>query len=192
MVGVIISLAVTIFVVCILLKKMKAQFVLFFGGLVLLLSSIAMDAAGLLPEGAQILPKGVASTGFIGFDLFKCITSLLSSRLAGIGLLIMSAAGYSTYMSKIGASAVMADYLSRPLRVFRSPYIVLALSYIVGAVADLFIPSASGLAMLLMVTMYPVLVKLGASRLSQPYPASTWGRRRVRRTMPRRWPAWTP
>ena len=166
MVGVIISLAVTIFVVCILLKKMKAQFVLFFGGLVLLLSSIAMDAAGLLPEGAQILPKGVASTGFIGFDLFKCITSLLSSRLAGIGLLIMSAAGYSTYMSKIGASAVMADYLSRPLRVFRSPYIVLALSYIVGAVADLFIPSASGLAMLLMVTMYPVLVKLGASRLS--------------------------
>ena len=33
MVGVIISLAVTIFVVCILLKKMKAQFVLFSGAL---------------------------------------------------------------------------------------------------------------------------------------------------------------
>lgn len=99
MVGVIISLLVTIMVVVILLKKMKAQFVLFFGGLTLLVCSIAMDAFGLLPNGAQILPKGVASTGFIGFDLFKCITSLMSSRTAGIGLLIMSAAGYSKYMS---------------------------------------------------------------------------------------------
>lgn len=71
MVGVIISLLVTIMVVVILLKKMKAQFVLFFGGLTLLVCSIAMDAFGLLPNGAQILPKGVASTGFIGFDLFN-------------------------------------------------------------------------------------------------------------------------
>ena len=166
MVGVIISLLVTIFVIKILLKKMKAQFVLFFGGLVLLTSAVFMDMCGLLPEGAQILPKGVASTGFVGFDLFKAISSIMSSRLAGIGLLIMSAAGYSKYMSMIGASAIMADYLSRPLRVFKSPYLVLAMSYFVGAVADLFIPSASGLAMLLMVTMYPVLVRLGASRLS--------------------------
>lgn len=166
MVGVIISLLVTIMVVVILLKKMKAQFVLFFGGLTLLVCSIAMDAFGLLPNGAQILPKGVASTGFIGFDLFKCITSLMSSRTAGIGLLIMSAAGYSKYMSMIGASAIMADYLCRPLRIFRSPYFVLSLAYIIGAIADLFIPSASGLAMLLMVTIYPVLVRLGASRLS--------------------------
>lgn len=144
MVGVIISLLVTIMVVVILLKKMKAQFVLFFGGLTLLVCSIAMDAFGLLPNGAQILPKGVASTGFIGFDLFKCITSLMSSRTAGIGLLIMSAAGYSKYMSMIGASAIMADYLCRPLRIFRSPYFVLSLAYIIGAIADLFIPSASG------------------------------------------------
>ena len=50
MVGVIISLLVTIMVVVILLKKMKAQFVLFFGGLTLLVCSIAMDALGLLPD----------------------------------------------------------------------------------------------------------------------------------------------
>lgn len=166
MVGVIISFLVTALVVYILLKKLKAQFVLFFGGLTLLVSALIMDACGLLPNGAQILPKGVASTGFIGFDLFKAISSMMSSRVAGIGLLIMAASGYSTYMSKIGASALMADYISRPLRIFKSPYVVLAMSYIVGAVADLFIPSASGLAMLLMVTMYPVLVKLGVSRLS--------------------------
>lgn len=66
MIGVLISLAVTVLVVWILLKKMKAQFVLFFGGLVLLVSALAMDALGLLPHGAQILPKGVSSTGFVG------------------------------------------------------------------------------------------------------------------------------
>ena len=166
MVGVIISLLTTILVVKILLKKMKAQFVLFFGGLILLTAAVIMHLCGLLPNGAHLLPKGVSSTGFVGFDLFKAISSIMSSRLAGIGLLIMSAAGYSKYMSMIGASAIMADYLSRPLRVFKSPYLVLSMSYFVGAVADLFIPSASGLAMLLMVTMYPVLVRLGASRLS--------------------------
>ena len=48
MIGVLISLAVTVLVVWILLKKMKAQFVLFFGGLVLLVSALAMDALGLL------------------------------------------------------------------------------------------------------------------------------------------------
>ena len=166
MVGVIISLLSTIMVVVILLKKMKAQFVLFFGGLVLLTSALIMDACGLLPQGAHILPKGVASTGFIGFDLFKTISSMLSSRVAGIGLLIMAASGYASYMSKIGASAIMADYISRPLRVFKSPYLVLSMAYVVAACADLFIPSASGLALLFMVTIFPVLVNLGVSKLS--------------------------
>lgn len=96
----------------------------------------------------------------------------------------------------IGASAIMADYLCRPLRIFRSPYFVLSLAYIIGAIADLFIPSASGLAMLLMVTIYPVLVRL-APPASPPPPSSprspvlTWGRPPVPRTTPPRWPAWT-
>ena len=44
MVGVIISLLVTIMVVVILLKKMKAQFVLFFGGLTLLVCGKATSS----------------------------------------------------------------------------------------------------------------------------------------------------
>lgn len=57
MIGVLISLAVTVLVVWILLKKMKAQFVLFFGGLVLLVSALAMDALGLLPNGVRFFPR---------------------------------------------------------------------------------------------------------------------------------------
>ncbi len=163
--GVILSLLVTIFMVRYLLKHFRPQFVLFAGGLLLLFAAIVMQQLGLI-DAAGILPKKVASTGWVGFDPFKCVSSIMSSRVAGLGLIIMSAAGYSKYMSMIGASARMADVMSRPLRLLNSPYLVLALSYIVGQLMNIFIPSASGLALLLMVTMYPVLVKLGVSPLS--------------------------
>lgn len=166
MFGVFLSLIVTIFMVRYLLKHYKAQFVLLAGGLILLFSAIVMHHLGLLDGALNILPKKAASTGFEGFDPFKCITAIMSSRVAGLGLIIMSAAGYSKYMSMIGASARMADFMSRPLRSLNSPYLVLALSYVIGQIMNIFIPSASGLAMLLMVTMYPVLLRLGLSPLS--------------------------
>lgn len=165
MTGVILSLLVTIFMVRYLLKRFRPQFVLFTGGLVLIFAALILHSFGVL-DAATILPKKVASTGWEWFDPFKCISSLMSSRVAGLGLIIMSASGYSKYMSMIGASARMADVMSRPLRCLNSPYLVLALSYLVGQVMNVFIPSASGLALLLMVTMYPVLVKLGVSPLS--------------------------
>ena len=53
--------------------------------------------------------------------------------------------------------------MTRPLK---SPYIVLSACWVVGMIIGLAINSASGLAMLLMVTMYPVLIALGVSKLS--------------------------
>ena len=175
MLGVVISLLVTIFMVRVLLKHYKPQFVLFVSGLIMLFAAMLLDVMGLLPGGLHILPKKVASTGFLGFDPFKTISSIFSSRVAGLGLIIMSAAGYARYMSMIGASARMAEFMSKPLSKLKSPYLVLALSYIVGQIMNIFIPSASGLAMLLMVTMYPVLVRLGVSPLSAAALVATSG-----------------
>lgn len=166
MVGVIISLIVIAFMVRFLLKRYKPQFVILTGGLVLLFSALAMHYLGVLDIGLQLLPKKATSTGWEGFDPFKCITAIMSSRVAGLGLIIMSAAGYSKYMSMIGASARMADLMSRPLRKLNSPYLVLAFSYVIGQFMNVFIPSAAGLGMLLMVTMYPVLIRLGVTNLS--------------------------
>lgn len=120
MTGVILSLLVTIFMVRYLLKHFRPQFVLFAGGLLLLFAAIVMQQLGFI-DAAGILPKKVASTGWVGFDPFKCVSSIMSSRVAGLGLIIMSAAGYSKYMSMIGASARMADVMSRPLRLLNSP-----------------------------------------------------------------------
>ncbi len=174
MTGVVLSLLVTVFMVRVLLKHFRPQFVLFAGGLLLLFAAILMNAFGIL-DTLQILPKKVGSTGWIGFDPFKTVSSLFSSRMAGLGLIIMSAAGYAKYMSIIGASPLMADFMSKPLRKFKSPYLVLAFSYLVGQFMNIFIPSASGLAMLLMVTMFPVLIRLGVSPLSAAALIATTG-----------------
>lgn len=101
------------------------------GGLILLFAAIILSKFGLIDGALKLLPNKVASTGFELFDPFKCITAIMSSRVAGLGLIIMAAAGYARYMSLIGASARMADYLSKPLSRLNSPYLVLALSYFV-------------------------------------------------------------
>jgi c4-dicarboxylate anaerobic carrier family protein len=81
-------------------------------------------------------------------------------------MLIMAASGYAKYMDRIGASRVLAETLVKPLRLLKSPYLVVGLAYLVGQFLNIFIPSASGLAMLLMVTIYPVLLRLGVSPLA--------------------------
>ncbi len=159
--GALASLVVTIFIVKFLIKRYQPQVVLFVGGLVLMLFAVFLGAGP-----AEILPGKVKSTGFIGFDLFKFIERTLSARVAGLGLIIMSAGGYATYMDKIGASKVMVDALIKPLSRLKAPYLMMSLAFLVGVFLKMFIASASGLAMLLMVTIYPVIVALGASSLS--------------------------
>ncbi|MFP1528562.1 hypothetical protein ACLB1R_23020 [Escherichia coli] len=50
---------------------------------------------------------------------------MLSNRIAGLGLSIMAVGGYARYMERIGASRAMVSLLSRPLKLIRSPYIIL-------------------------------------------------------------------
>lgn len=159
MLGAVISLIVTVITAYYLIKRYQAQIVLLVAGLFLMLMAVILLGAG--PEA--ILPAKVKSTGFIGFDLIKFMERTFSARVAGLGLIIMSAGGFATYMDHIGASKAMVFSLIGPLRKLRSPYLVLALAFIIGSVLKIFITSASGLSMLLMVTIYPVIVALGAS-----------------------------
>lgn len=57
MIGVIISLLVTVLMVRVLLKHYKPQFVLFVSGLIMLFAANVLDLMGLLPGGLHILPK---------------------------------------------------------------------------------------------------------------------------------------
>lgn len=158
MFGLLIAAVVTLIVAYLILKKVKAQTVLFVGGLFLMTCAITFF-------GATIL-DAKKSTGLVWFDMIKYIENLFSSRAAGLGLTIMAVGGFARYMDHIHASKVLVKVLIRPLSLIRSPYIVLALSYIVGQILNIFIPSASGLGVLLMATVYPLLINLGVSKLS--------------------------
>ena len=156
--GPLLALLVTVGVGYLVFRSYKAQTVLALGGIFLMACAVLLTGKGILPAKA--------STGLVWFDIFEFIKNTLSSRAAGLGLMIMSVAGFAKYMDHIGASKILVNYAVRPLLKIRSPYVVLAGCYLLGQVLSLFITSASGLGLLLMVTMYPVLVRLGVSRLS--------------------------
>ena len=158
MLGVIFAVIVTIWAGYLVFKNYKAQTVLFLSGLVLMGLSVLLGTGNIL--------SAKETTGFVWFDLFEFIKRTLSSRAAGLGLMIMAVAGFAKYMDHIGASKVLVNLAVKPLAKIRAPYVVLSVGYILGQILALFIPSASGLGVLLMVTMFPILVSLGVSRLS--------------------------
>ena len=158
MLGLILAILVTILVARMVLKKYKPQATLMFGGILLMVIAVAIGAGTVLPEGK--------STGLVWFDIFEFIKATFSNRGAGLGLLIMSVAGFAKYMEHIGASGSLVRLVIKPMQKLNSPYLVLALGYLIGQLLNIFIPSASGLGVLLMVTMFPLLVKLGVSPLA--------------------------
>ncbi|MBC7003265.1 C4-dicarboxylate transporter DcuC [Photobacterium sp. BZF1] len=139
-----------------IIKKYNTHAALFTAGLVMML-------LGALGGNTDFLPSNATTTGAVTFDFFIVIKALSSSTLANLGLIIMAVGGFSKYMSHIGAANAMVEVVTKPLSVFKSPYVVLALTYIIGQILNIFIPSAVGLAMLLLVALYPVLVKIGCT-----------------------------
>ncbi|PJE78679.1 putative cryptic C4-dicarboxylate transporter DcuD [invertebrate metagenome] len=153
------SLVVIIIVARLILKGFRAEPVLLLAGLIL------MGATQLFGWGS-VLPTGVASTGIEALDGFKVIRTLFSTRAADLGLMIMALMGFAKYMQFIGANDAVVACAIKPLKHLHSPYILLFLSFIVANCLQLAIPSATGLGVLLMGTLFPVMVGLGISTAS--------------------------
>ena len=153
-----ISLLVTVAVGYMIYKKFKPQPVLVIGGFLLMYLAVALGYG-------QIL-AAKQSTGSVIIDAFEFVRRTMSSRAAALGLNIMAVGGFAKYMDKIGASRALVRVTIKPLLALKSPYIVLAFTWILGMCIGLCINSASGLAMLLMVTAYPILIGLGVSKLA--------------------------
>ena len=154
-----IAVAVTIVAGWALIKRYQTHMVLLFAGLVLLLC-----AAGL--TDASFLPKGVKPSGFFLFDIFNTLKSIATKQSAGIGFLIMTAGGFAAYMDRIGAARALVDIAVKPLSMLKAPYLVLVGGYLVGQILVMVIPSAAGLAMLLLVALFPILKAVGTSAAS--------------------------
>ena len=149
---------VTLWAAFLIIKRYKAQTVLFMAGFLLLAGSHLFSFGAVLPPEK--------STGFWVWDLFDVLRALFSSRLASMGLNIMAVGGFARYMDTIGASRALVNLTLPALRRLHSPYLVMSLSWMLSMFLGLAISSASGLAMLLMVTLFPILVGLGISPMS--------------------------
>ena len=155
---VIVALLVIALVVTLLIKGWYPQAVLFMGGLILLTFTAIFDWGTLL--GAK------QTTNFVGFDIFKVFSTGFSKRIAGLGLTLMAIGGFSRYMEHVGASSALFAVFEKPLKLIKSPYILLGASFIVSQIMVVFVPSHAGLALLLMVTLYPILIRSGVSPMS--------------------------
>ena len=106
------------------------------------------------------------STGFVGFDLVALLQQICSSQIAGVGFIILVSGGFAAFRQAIGASDRFVTVCAKPLSYVRNPYLILALVFIFGHCLSLVITSAAGLAMLMVVTVYPLIIRVGCSSLS--------------------------
>ncbi|MBY5946874.1 C4-dicarboxylate transporter DcuC [Photobacterium rosenbergii] len=151
-----------------IVKKYNTQAVLFLAGLM-------MIALGVISGNTDFMPKGGAHTGSVVVDFFEVIKVISSSTLAKLGLIIMAVGGFSKYMGHIGAANAMVQIATKPLSYVKNPYLVLAMAYVIGQLINIFIPSATGLALLLLVAMYPVLVGVGCNPAAAAAVVATTG-----------------
>ncbi len=152
LIGVVVTLAVGFFIV----KGYKPTGVLLTAGILLLILS------GLL--GRSVLPDGIKPTGNLMTDSLEFVKYMLQSRGGELGMQIMLLCGFAAYMTHIGANNVVVKQFSKPLSVLKSPYVLLVAAYIVSCLMSLAVSSATGLGVLLMATLFPMMVAMGISR----------------------------
>ncbi|MCA1762448.1 MAG: C4-dicarboxylate transporter DcuC [Cryomorphaceae bacterium] len=158
MLGPLLSVVFIVIVARLLLKKVYPHAVLLIAGLLML------SLAAILGIGFPVLEN---STGTVATDLFKLIVLSFADTNAGVGLMIMSIGGFVAYSDKIGASNALVKLAMKPLSLLRNyPHVTASAVIPIGQVLFVCIPSAAGLGLLLMASVFPILVNLGVSRLS--------------------------
>ncbi len=158
MTGPILSVLFVVVVARLLLRKYNPQAVLLLSGLAMLLLAAILGLT---------LPELQRPTGAVGFDFFATIKESFSKTNAGVGLMIMAIGGFVAYMDKIGASDILVHMAMKPLQLFKkNPYLAASMVIPIAQVLFVAIPSAAGLSLLLMASLFPILLRLGVSRLS--------------------------
>lgn len=159
MFGIICVLLGVILVGFLIVKRYYAPWSLFLVGIILLAVMATISPEPLL-HGA----KSATKSAF--FDVIQYFTNQSKSILVGLGLNIMIISGFADYLDKIGATRSMVEIAAKPLSYVKSPYLLLALAYALGQLINVFIPSAVGLGVLMMLMVYPLLISVGCSNVA--------------------------
>ena len=164
MTGIVIVIISVVAAAYLIVKKYYAPGALLFVGLITL-------AVVTLISPDPIL-TGKKATHLAGLDVIQIVTNLLQSRAAGLGMNIMIIGGFASYMDRIGAAGALVRLSVKPLSYMHSPYLIMVLGTMISIALNVFIPSAAGLALLLMVSMYPILLA-GAGGVSRQSAAAS-------------------
>lgn len=156
MIEILISVTFLIIAGYLIAKNYDAKIVLFLSGLALLYATVIIDK--------PIFQEG--STGSIWLDPFKMATNVFTMQMGIVGLTIMVLFGFANYMNHIGANDAMVHTLSKPIKKIKSVYILVPIVFLLGNALQMVLPSAAGLAILLMATLYPALRTAGMSPLT--------------------------
>jgi len=154
--SVVIALA---FVVYVLIRRLEMQVSLILAGF-FLLSIATLYGVDIMHQA----PGNVQATGYFLFNLFELLKGAFAHRVIEIGLAIMAVGGFSAYMLHIGASQALVRVSLVLFKKVSNPYILLTCFFFLNQFLSMVITSAAALGMLLMVTEYPLLRKLGINR----------------------------
>ena len=153
----ILSLNILVFTVILLLKQHNSAIILLVAGIIMTALSYILG----------VCPSDGGASDSVLFRVLKDTSGIFSSRLASLGLMLMLICGYVEYMKKIGANDAFAYVMMQPLSILsRYPNSSVIVLVPIGVLLTLAIPTATGTAMLLVTTIYPVLTKVGVNRLN--------------------------
>ncbi|WP_321333916.1 C4-dicarboxylate transporter DcuC [uncultured Bacteroides sp.] len=132
---------------------------------VLLLAGLAMLILALLLHIQPVVPA--KPTGSVVFDLIKVVEETFITNFSRAGMMIMVIGGYVAFMNHIEATNALVHISMKPLGFFRRyPYLAATIAIPIGQMLFITTPSAAGLGLLLVASVYPVLINLGVSKLT--------------------------
>lgn len=153
-----ISIAIIVITAIALYRKLNPQGILITAGLVMCIIS-------LFALGNSIELKH--PTGNAGFDIIKLIDETFVNNISRAGLMIMTIGGYVAFMNHIEATQTLVRLSMKPLSFMRRfPMLAAVLTIPIGQMLFITTPSATGLGLLLVASIYPILTSLGVSRLT--------------------------
>ena len=149
-------------------KGVQTQVVLIALGLLLILIADFLSAS----SGVSLPGIGLK---FIGETIPAYFLNVFSGSTIRLALVVMTIGGYAKYMSYIGSADAIMNMLYRMLPPSANPYLAMSFAYLIGQFLNLFIPSAAGLALLLITAVYETLLRIGTSRAGAAAVVGTTG-----------------
>ncbi|MDA3968701.1 C4-dicarboxylate transporter DcuC [Helicobacter ibis] len=139
-----------------ILKKYNPIFIFLFSGIILIIFAFYITGT---PIPKSPTREDVSFLNVL-LDSYAFIVATFKEQLSGTGLIIMSVAGFAAYMKHINASAKLAFLANKSLGKIQNKYLILSGTFVVGMALKIVISSYTGLLLLLLACIYPVLIAL--------------------------------